>query len=107
MNSHLPLPLRSLREEWSVEKQVSYHSGTNALLTGFVSKEKGLGSVTRGGRQRPDLSQIERVTQYTLSDWKEDDEEVDGLILDNLKDKAKTGGAVFILRECSSPSVPH
>jgi hypothetical protein len=46
---------------------------------------KGPGGVRRGGRRRPTLSQIERARRQTLSGWKEDDEEVDALILDSPK----------------------
>jgi hypothetical protein len=60
-------------------------SRTKAVLTGYWAKLTGLGSVKRGGRRQPNLSQIERAMWQTLSGWKEDIEEIDAFILDSPK----------------------
>ena len=61
------------------KRQVSYRNHTKAILTGDTSNAKGFGGV-ESGRRRPHLSQTERVMQQTLSDRKEDVEEVDAVI---------------------------
>jgi hypothetical protein len=43
--------------------------------------------------------------RQTLSAWKEDDEEVDALILDSPKAQSRNRGDALILRRCGSPSV--